>query len=43
MSLGWVVLDLDLNKRATCQIFVHHVQRHDAKSETRAQEMMLGR
>jgi hypothetical protein len=43
MALGWVVLDPDLHQRAACKVRLHHVQRHDAKAEPRAQEVMLGR
>ena len=43
MALRWVVLDPDLNKRATSQICSHHVLRHNAKSEPCAQEVMRSR
>src|SRR6267378_304316 len=43
MALGGVVLNLDLHQRATGQVRLHQVQRHDAKAEPCAQKVMLGR
>src|SRR5580698_7712400 len=42
MAIWWIVLEMNFNERAICEIRLHHVQRHDAKPEAGPQEVVLG-